>query len=191
VASLVLVRHGPSAHVHLGGAIDRAGVERWRADYDAAGLLSIAQPPAELVAVAARASCVLASDLARATESAVRLAGSRSVQSTPLLRELPLDVPAWPTRLPLGVWGTLIYLNWQYRVLRGTDPHVSERTRVGAATAFVTSQVGAGATGIVVTHGAFRKLLAAHLIAIGWCSTGRRGGYGHWSAWTFQASGSR
>ena len=35
---LLLIRHGRSAHAHA-GALDRAGMERWLADYDAAGIL--------------------------------------------------------------------------------------------------------------------------------------------------------
>ena len=53
---IVLVRHGPSAHVHVGRAIDRAGMDAWRAAYDAAGILAVSQPPPAVIALAADAT---------------------------------------------------------------------------------------------------------------------------------------
>jgi hypothetical protein len=72
MSTLVLVRHGLSAHVHADGALDRAGVEQWRLRYDAAGLHAADQPPTDLVTLAAGASWFASSDLPRAVESADR-----------------------------------------------------------------------------------------------------------------------
>jgi broad specificity phosphatase PhoE len=182
---IVLVRHGPSAHVHTAGAIDHAGMHAWRAAYDSAGIQAVSQPPAALVQVAADAAHVVASDLPRAVASAERLAPGREIRTSPLLRETPLAIPFWPTRLPLGAWGVLISLGWGYRIVRGTDASADERARAAAAAEWLASLTADGTTTLAVTHGAFRRLLAKQLLARGWTSTGRRGGYRPWSASSF------
>ena len=92
----------------MGGALDRAAVERWRAAYDAAGLRAGAEPPAALVREVAGAAVFAASDLPRARESAALLAGGRPVQVSPLLREEPLPLPNLPgLRVPLAAWEAL------------------------------------------------------------------------------------
>lgn len=50
MARILLIRHGPSTHSTMPGLLDLAGVERWRAAYDAAGIAPDATPPAELLA---------------------------------------------------------------------------------------------------------------------------------------------
>src|SRR4051794_2295125 len=181
---IVLVRHGRSAHVHT-GAIDRAGVETWRTAYDAAGIHDVSHPSAALIQIAADATHVVASDLRRAVESAERLAPGRPIRTSTLLREMPLAIPAWPTRLPLGAWGLLITLGWGYRIVRGADAGGAERARAAAAAEWLAGLTADGSTAVAVTHGAFRRMVAKQLLALGWRSIGRRGGYRPWSAWSF------
>src|SRR6185503_16573508 len=110
---IILVRHGRSAHVHREGWVNVAGVERWRTQYDAAGIVEDDAPPPSLVADAERADLVVCSDLPRAIASAARLAPNRPIANSPLLRESPLPVPRLaPLRLPLLGWGALINLRW-------------------------------------------------------------------------------
>ncbi len=182
--TLILVRHGATSHVHHGGAIDRAGLQRWRDGYDSAGLLVSSHPPRSLVRVAADATHVVASDLPRAIASAERLAPGRSIHVSPLLREVPLAIPRWPTRLPLEAWAVIIHLAWSYRIVRGTDVTERELARARAAAQWLGDIVADGSSALVVTHGVFRRLLAKWLIEQSWHSHGRRGGYRHWSAWT-------
>ena len=184
-ARIVLVRHGPSAHVHTAGAVDRAGMEGWRAAYDAAGVLEASRPPDALARLAADAAHVVASDLPRAVVSAGRLAPGREIGTSALLRETPLAIPAWPTRLPLGAWGVLISIGWGYRILRGTDASAAERGRAAEAAEWLAGLAGDASTVVAVTHGAYRRLLVKHLLALGWTCTGRQGGYRPWSAWSF------
>ena len=188
---IVLVRHGPSAHVHTAGPVDCAGFEGWRAAYDSAGIQEVSRPPEYLVALAADATHVVASDLRRAVESAERLASGREVVASALLREMPLAIPAWPTRLPLGGWGVLISLGWGYRIVRGSDASADERARAAAAAEWLAGITADGSTTLAVTHGAFRRLLGRQLVACGWTSTGRVGGYRPWSAWSFVGPASR
>ena len=183
-ARLILVRHGPSAHTHT-GALDRAGVQRWRDAYDAAGIRVAVQPPPALSEIAAGATHIIASDLRRAVESAERLAPQRQIRLSPLMREAPLAIPRWPTHLPLAAWDALMHTGWIYRRVRGADPTGPDWTRAAAAAQWLASIVADGTTALVVTHGVFRQLVATHLVRLGWRSAGRRSGYRHWSFWSF------
>ncbi len=184
-ARIVLVRHGPSAHVDTRGSIDRDALQRWRDAYDAAGILADARPPEALVRLASDATHVIASDLPRAIRSAERLAPERAIEVSDLLRESPLAIPRWPTRLPLMAWAMLIHIAWSYRIGRGTDESESDRARAAAAADWLIGMVGDRSTAVVVTHGVFRRLLARHLSLRGWASDGGRRSYAHWSAWSF------
>jgi broad specificity phosphatase PhoE len=186
-ARIVLVRHGPSAF-KVGGVFDRAGVEGWRSGYDSAGIHPDARPPATLVQMAREATHLIASDMPRAIASAEALGAPHAIQVSELLREAPLAIPKWPTRLPLAVWGTLMHLTWSYRIARGVDETEPDRMRAEAASEWLASLVADGSMAIVVTHGVFRRLLGKHLVLMGWTSAPRNGGYRHWSSWSFSAS---
>lgn len=187
---LVLVRHGLSAHTHA-GVVDRDGLQRWRDAYDAAGIQPHPPPSPNLVALAASATHFLASDLARAVQSAKLLAPQREVRIEPLLREAPLAIPRWPIALPLSVWGTVMYVGWSYRRLRGVDVEDPDFRRGETAARWLADLVADGTSAVVVTHGVFRKLLGIHLLRLGWTDAGREGGYRHWSAWSFTRSDRR
>src|SRR6187549_676652 len=80
MSRIVLVRHGPSAHVAEARLLDRAALQQWRSAYDDAGIRPSELPPHALIAQAAAANHVIASDMRRAMESASRLAPGRSIQ---------------------------------------------------------------------------------------------------------------
>lgn len=181
----MLVRHGPSANAYGAGLMDRAGVERWRIAHDADGIQKEINPPAALRQFAAEATRIVASDLRRAMDSAERLASDRPVETSALLRETALPIPHWPTPLPLRLWEALIHIRWGYQILRGTDCEPEEQARAAAAAEWLSGMVHEGSMVLVVTHGVFRRLVSRELIARGWTGTGRRGGYGHWSVWSF------
>jgi broad specificity phosphatase PhoE len=182
---IVLVRHGPSAHLASAGVIDRAGLQRWREEYDTAGIQTVTQPPEALVQVAAEAVHIVASDLRRAIGSAERLAPNRHIRVSGLLAESPLPIPRWPTPLPFGAWEALIHLGWNYRIVRGIDATEADRARAAAAAEWLAGIVADGSTALVVTHGVFRRLVAKALVERRWTSAGRRGGYHHWSSWSY------
>src|SRR4029079_14359184 len=131
-ARIILVRHGPSAHT-VGGVFDRTGVERWRDAYDAAGIRGGPRPPPSLIQLARNATHLIASDLPRAVASAEALGSQHSVRVSELLREAPLAIPNWPTRLPLALWGTLIHAVWSCRISQGADATDADLARAEAA----------------------------------------------------------
>jgi broad specificity phosphatase PhoE len=187
VQRIVLVRHGPVIPFHNGGMVDHGGLGRLLEAYDAAGISAV-QPPAALVETASRATHIVASDLRRAVTSAEALAPAREIHISDLFREIPLSIPRWPTPLPLGAWAMLGHLTWGYRIVRGTDVTDVDRARAVAAAEWLEVMVTGSSTTLVVTHGLFRRVLGQQLAARGWTCTGRRGGYDHWSSWTFSGS---
>ena len=183
MSRIVLVRHGPSAHVAEARVLDHEGVQRWRSEYDAAGINSSGHPPDELMAQAAAAQHLIASDMRRAMESANRLAPGRDIQTSSLLRESPLAIPRWPTRLPLLAWAMVINAAWSWRIFRGEEVSAAERARADEAAEWLASTVADGSVALVVTHGVFRRLIAQQLVSRGWSSAQRDGGYRPWSSW--------
>lgn len=184
---VVLVRHGRSAHIDNVGWIDNAGVHRWRDAYDAAGILDESVPPADLIAQAASADCIVSSDLTRAIASAERLAPGRALRVSPLLREMALEIPRWVrARWPLSVWEVCIHLHWVARGLRGTIAPLEELTRATDAVSWLAELTREAPSVVVVTHGAFRRLLGIRLVETGWTAERRVGGYSNWSAWSFR-----
>lgn len=180
-----LIRHGKSGLVHRQALLSKGDVEVWRRRYDAAGIDPGVLPPDILFRLAADATHLVTSDMPRAVESAALLAPHRIIQRDPRFREAPLHIPAWPTRLPLRVWGTIIYVNWRYQVLRGVDPHATDTQRAAAAAEHVVNLVDDGSSVCVITHGVFRSLVAEQLVERGWPKARRRGGFRHWSCWEF------
>ena len=170
--------------------MDAAAVLRWRDAYDAAGILDDSHPSASLVAEVAAADRIIASDLPRAIASAERLAPGKSVNILPLVREMYLDLPRWLiARWPLKVWETAIYLHWTIQELRQGIATPEEIQRAVHAVAALEESSREAATIAVVTHGAFRRLLALRLMEQGWTAGERTGGYSNWSVWRYQAPG--
>jgi broad specificity phosphatase PhoE len=182
---VVLIRHGRSAYANGKEWVDAAGLKRFQNAYDAAGIAVDDAPPPALAAQVAEAEFLVASDLARAVESAERLAGGRPVLHSPLLREMQLEIPTWlpPVRWPVGVWNACGHLQWGYKILRGTDAPPQERRRAASAAKWLARLAHDGSPVVAVTHGVFRRLLAAQLLAAGWELDGPHRSYGHWSAW--------
>ena len=184
---IILVRHGHPAHVERPGWIDADGVHRWRERYDAAGILPASAPPAELIAEAAQAACVMTSDLARAIASAERLAPGRSARVSPLLREMMLEIPQWVrTRLPLAAWEACIHVHWMLQERRGRIASEEDLGRATQAVALLEEVAQDASPVVVVTHGAFRRLLDLQLVANRWTAERRVGGYRNWSTWSYR-----
>ncbi|HUQ81742.1 MAG TPA: histidine phosphatase family protein [Gemmatimonadaceae bacterium] len=187
---ILLVRHGHSSHNGPAGWMDAADVLRWRDAYDAAGILDDSHPSPSLVAEVAAADRLIASDLPRAIASAERLAPGKAVSILPLVREMYLDLPRWlVARWPLKVWEIAIYLHWTIQELRQGIATPEEIQRAVHAVAALEESSRDAATIAVVTHGAFRRLLALRLMEQGWSPGERTGGFSNWSVWRYHAPG--
>jgi broad specificity phosphatase PhoE len=180
---IVLIRHGRSAHVHVGW-IDQAGFLRWREAYEAAGIVPGEVPPLELREVAANAGLLVASDIPRAIESAHLLAPGARVEVSPRFRELALVPPdLGRLRLPLTVWALVYGVRMLFRKASHVTPAEEERAREAAG--WLAERAAEHGTVVVVTHATFRGVLAKALQAEGWrCEVPRRRS-APWSAWAF------
>jgi len=182
IVRILLVRHGPSAHVHDGRWMDRHGVPRFEDAYDAAGIRDDPPPPEDLRHVATAADVVCASDLRRAIESAKRVAPGREPVISALLREIRLEPPRWmPFRLPIEAWDAYSHAQWSYRLLTRRD-HEFVR-RADAAAEWLEQKARDAATILVVTHGGARRLIADRLSVRGWLRGAERRSYANWSTW--------
>jgi len=164
--------------------MDHAGFDRWQSDYDAAGIVKDASPPARVRARVADADVTVASDLPRAVASASHLWPGKSVVVSPLFREAPLRIPSLGgARVPLGLWAMFIHLQWGIDIARRRDMTDESRARCAEAADWcVQACRDRGPTVAVVTHGVFRRALANALVARGWTFRGRRS-YAPWSMW--------
>ena len=186
MARMLLIRHGQSAHPNMAGLLDSAAIEEWRARYDTAGIAADSVPPADVLERIATADRVVSSDLPRAVESAARLYPGKTIESSPLLREVPLAIPTLGgVRAPFALWAAAISVGWAVDILRGQDCPAAHEERVLDAMDWCEQkrrEAGEGGTLAVVTHGVMRRLLATRLTERGWTIRGRRS-YDLWSAW--------
>ncbi|HEY4304742.1 MAG TPA: histidine phosphatase family protein [Gemmatimonadaceae bacterium] len=182
MSRLLLVRHGPSAHVHDGTWIDAVSARQFELSYDAAAIRVDENPPASLVESARSADLVLASDLARAVASARAIAPGREPTTSPLLRELAFRPPTWGPKLPLAMWDAIEFMQWSTHLFVGIETPETERAR--AAAKWIDDQAATHALTVVVTHGAFRRLLTVKLEQRGWNRSPERRQYHNWSTWS-------
>ena len=123
----------------------------------------------------------------RALESAERLAPGREPRVSPLLRETSLHIPTWVvSRWPLPVWEACIHLHWAGQQLRGAIAPHDELRRAASAVDWLDELSRGAATIVVVTHGAFRRVLGRRFVEVGWRALPRVGGYQNWSSWSFE-----
>ena len=180
-----LIRHGRSALVHDGRWLRCGEVGEYEDAYDAAGIRDDDHPSPALKTLVGDAAIIAASDLPRAVASARRLAPSREIEISPLLREIRLEPPRWiPFRLPIQIWDVFSHVQWSSRLLTGAD-HALVRRGHDAADWLIThahpkSHIAA------VTHGGFRRILDARLVARGWRRGPEKRGYENWSVWSYR-----
>lgn len=186
-SEILLVRHGRSAHIHAGW-VDARGFLRWGEAYEAAGISIAEKPPADLIAAAARAGAIVASDAPRAIESARLLAQGRDVIVSPDLRELELSPPPLPGRMPLGFWKLAFGIRWLWRqISKRSNATEAELIRAGDAARRLIDVSRTHGSVLVVTHGSFRHFLSSALVRSGWIER-RRGRQSHWSVWSFSTT---
>jgi broad specificity phosphatase PhoE len=181
---LHLVRHARSAYVHHGRWMDIKGVQKFEDDYNAAGIRDDSLPPAELMETASSADVIAASDMLRAILSAKRLAPAREPAVSPLLREILIDPPRWiPFRVPIHTWDWLNYTRLSYRLL--VNANHDDIRRADNAVDWLREHTHASAKVVAITHGGFRRILDARLIARGWRRARGPKSYANWSTWSY------
>jgi broad specificity phosphatase PhoE len=181
---IILVRHGRTADLDVGGWLDSHGMRRRREAEDLAGIVESDKPPQWLLDRAAEADLIVSSDLPRAVASAERLAPDRPIVQSPLLIEAPLDIPNWlPLRWPVRLWESVMLAQWGVRILRGSDTRPEDAKRANTAARWLTRLSDESPLIIAITHGVFRRMLAERLITGGWKAQNTKRSYDNWSAW--------
>lgn len=181
-----LVRHGRSALDHDGRWFRCADVSAYEDAYDAAGIREDDRPGADLQTLFASNALLVASDLPRAVASAKRLAPDRALKLTPLLREIRLEPPRWiPVRLPIQAWDAFSHVQWSYRLYSDVDHQYMRRAKQAAD--WLAGHAAGSLDVVAVTHGGFRRLLDARLVARGWKRGFTKRNYDNWSVWSYRA----
>ena len=181
-----LVRHGRSALVHDGRWFRWADVHSYEDAYDAAGIRDDDHPRIELGSLLGGGELVMASDLPRAVASARRLAPNHEIHVSPLLREIRLEPPRWiPVRLPIQVWDVFSHVQWSYRLLSNAD-HEHVR-RANNAVDWLADHAARSSNVVAITHGGFRRILDARLVARGWNRAFAKKSYDNWSVWSYHS----
>lgn len=180
-----LVRHGRSALVHDGRWFHWSDVGAYEDAYDAEGIREDDGPSSDLRKVVGSDPLVVASDLPRAIASAQRLTPEREIQFSPLLREIRLEPPRWiPGRLPIQMWDIFGHVQWSYRLFSNADHEYVRRAR--EAVEWLVGHAERSSNVLAVTHGGFRRLLDARLVARGWRRTFEKKSYENWSVWSYR-----
>lgn len=181
MARIALVRHGRSAH-EGSGWIDVEGFRAWHRAYGAAGIREDEAAPITVVALAARADLLVASDTPRALASARLLAGDREVVASPELRELELQPPdLGRLRLPFRSWALAVGARNTILTLRGRFPSQADAERARRAAAWLDELATPHDLVLAVTHGGFRPYLGTALRRIGWRAEPGRLSVASWS----------
>ena len=180
-----LVRHGRSALVHDGSWFRWSDVGAYEDAYDAHGIRDDDTPGTRLDAVIGGSPKIVASDLPRAITSAERIAGDRLIELSPLLREIRLEPPRWiPVRLPIQIWDVFSHVQWSYRLLSDADHEYVRRGREAAD--WLIGHAAQSSNVVAVTHGGFRRILDARLVARGWRRGPEKRSYENWSVWSYR-----
>jgi broad specificity phosphatase PhoE len=183
---VILVRHGHTANSRTRGWIRGDDVQAWRDATDAVGIADHSVPPQDTIDRVAPSNHVMASDLARAIESARRLLPGRDIEISPLFHEENPEVPHWlPMRWPLRFWQTVGGVQWLYQIARGTDAPPPLLSRVAAAADLLRERARMHELTTVVCHRYIRRLLGRQLERDGWTRAPGRHSYANWSAWEY------
>ncbi len=162
-AALWIIRHGKPDVPTNAGRITREEFNHYLAEYDQAGLSE--QEAARLRLCYQdypKPDLVLASDLPRAFETAKLFAKGATIITDPILREVPIQVPANPSwflhqRWPGELWWTYLRLAW-FRGLQPESPAIS-RARADQAMALIEAHRREPQQLAVVSHSGFLLIL--------------------------------
>jgi broad specificity phosphatase PhoE len=147
-----------------GGALDE-----WSARYDAAPLSPESLPPRRLREALAEATVVLASDLRRARESALRAIPGVTPVLDPLYREAPLPVMRrFPLVMQARRWEVAARIAWYFGGSAACESLRDVRRRARAAAGALIGFSAAHPVVALFAHGMFNRFLARALLRMGW-----------------------
>lgn len=172
------MRHGKPV-LPSTGWIGAAEMGAWIRCYDLSEVAADGLPDAS-VALAASASCVVASAAPRALTSAHML-GRRPELTDAIYCEAQLPYAGWRfPRLPPALWAGFFRLLWFCGYARQAESIRATRTRAKEAADRLVSMAADGPV-LLVGHGIMNRLIAGELVGRGWSALGKHNS-GHWGA---------
>ena len=172
---IVIVRHGPSSHPFPTRRLNARQFRAWIDAYNQAPIPADCRPPADLIEVAARARCVVCSDLPRSVTSAQLLCGpGHQVRSSALFREAGQPL-SWDciARLPLGTWDRVSVVLWRAGFNFGGESLDTARARARMAANELARLATEFGRVVCVGHGTFNSILADSLRRDRWTGPDR------------------
>jgi len=166
--SIVLVRHGRPA-LSRKVKLDWRGYRTWWAAYGESGLALGEVPPKKLVTIAALADLIVASPLARARETAERLAPGAEILIDEIFVEAPLPAPQIPiVHLRPGTWNVLSRLFWLMGYSAAGESHQHADIRAAEAAGRIEGLARGRKLVLLCAHGWFNRMIRGVLRARGW-----------------------
>jgi hypothetical protein len=149
--------------------VDGRALDQWAVRYDAAPLHPDSLPPDGLRKALAEATLVVASDLRRARESALRAAPGMVPVSDPLYREAPLPVMRMlPFVMQARRWAVAARIAWYLGASRGCESLNEVRRRARAAADALSLFSSTHRVVALFAHGMFNRFLSHALHRRGW-----------------------
>jgi broad specificity phosphatase PhoE len=180
---IVVVRHGrPSLDREAGPRLDWRAYREWWGNYEACSLAQGQAPPDELRRHAVGDAVFFSSVRPRAVETAVMIAGDRTVTRNPIFNEAPLPPPRWSERrkyLP-KTWNKIARLAWMMGHAGGEESAQEARRRAAEAARLLVAAASEGRDVVLAAHGWFNRMLRPQLSRMGWTCV-RDGGDSYWS----------
>ena len=131
---------------------------------------------------------LVASDLARARESAAWLSASHEVEIDPELREAALpESLRVRIRLPPGAWVALARIAWWLNWCEAKETIMMTRARAGRVADRLASLAVEHRSVMAIGHGMFNQFLASELLLRGWRGP-RFPPRGYWAVAQFEQS---
>jgi broad specificity phosphatase PhoE len=165
---IVLVRHGKPGAVSA-APISGHDIGQWVRHYNEAGITMELPPPAIVRELADAVGCVVASDVARAKESAAWLAVSSVVRVDPELREAALpESIGISVRLPPGAWLVIARAAWWLDCCDSSESITLTRARAVRVADRLDALAAEHGSVIAIWHGIFNRFVAYELLRRDW-----------------------
>jgi broad specificity phosphatase PhoE len=165
---IILVRHG-KPDIDMSQPVSGGALDEWSARYDAAPLRPESLPPSRLREALAEATLVVASDLRRAHESALRALPGVTPVLDPLYREAPLPVmKKFPLVMHARRWAVAARIAWYFGASAGCESLRDVRRRARTAAGALTAYSAGHPVVALFAHGMFNRFLARALLRRGW-----------------------
>ncbi|HEV2362770.1 MAG TPA: histidine phosphatase family protein [Caulobacteraceae bacterium] len=186
--AIILARHGEPA-LSRKVRLSAQGYRAWWAKYEAGGIRSDQEIPAQILAMAGKAGFIIASTRARSIETAKALARGRAVAEDPMFIEAPLPPPNLPSWLRLSprAWGFVSRISWWFFHGHGEESRPTAQERADEAARQLADLAVGGHDVLVVAHGFFNSMVGRSLRRRGWRLTLDQG-FRYWSARRFEAN---